>query len=79
MKGLPIVALRDRKSKRLCDMDARSEALSLGIRLTSFGPIMDLFTAQPQNTKRRANCMKRGVVRVDRYLPNSAGSKESEG
>ena len=64
----------NRKSKHACDMDARSAALSLGIRLTSFGRIMDGFTAQPQNTMRRANCMKRGVVRVDRYLPNSAGS-----
>jgi len=29
---------------------------------------------QPQNTKRNANCMKRGVVNVERYLPNCDGS-----
>jgi hypothetical protein len=30
------------------------------------------YTAGPQNEKRNANCMKRGVVRVPRYLPNCA-------
>ena len=28
----------------------------------------------PQNSKRNANCMKRGVVSVERYLPNCLGS-----
>ena len=36
-------------------------------------------TSRAQNTKRNANCMKRGVVSVDRYLPNSLLSYESEG
>jgi len=35
--------------------------------------------AQNQKTKRKANCMKRGVVNVPRYLPNWVGSYESEG
>jgi hypothetical protein len=34
---------------------------------------------QPQKAKRSANCMKRGVVSVETYLPNSDASKESEG
>ena len=28
--------------------------------------------SQPQNANRKANCMKRGVVIVPRYLPNCA-------
>jgi hypothetical protein len=32
-----------------------------------------------QNTKRSANCMKRGVVIVERYLPNCVASWESPG
>ena len=29
---------------------------------------------QLQNLNRKANCMKRGVVSVERYLPNCVGS-----
>lgn len=36
-------------------------------------------TCQLQNMKRKANCMKRGVVSVERYLPNCDGPYDSEG
>lgn len=36
-------------------------------------------TSTAQNTKRNANCMNRGVVSVDTYLPNWVGSNESDG
>lgn len=32
-----------------------------------------------QNAKRKANCMKRGVVSVELYFPNWSGAKPSEG
>src|SRR5579872_661564 len=35
--------------------------------------------ACPQNSKRNANCMKRGVVSVERYLPNCVGSSDNDG
>lgn len=37
------------------------------------------FPRELQNTRRRLNCMKRGVVRVEMYFPNSVGSNDSEG
>ncbi len=35
---------------------------------------MDDRVPRTQNSKRKANCIKRGLVSVERYLPNCVGS-----
>ena len=55
-------------------------SVSRGPRLTPCALFLRRLAApHAQNTNRRANCMKRGVVSVETYLPNSDASKESEG
>ena len=45
------------------------------------GQVRFEFAEQPpfQNTKRKANCMKRGVVNVEVYRPKVLGSLDSDG